>query len=140
MKALGLAVPALALAAALLAPPSAGADPRHGDHGYRGRGRSYSHGDYYGSRGYSHGPVHRHGPSCGHYGYSYSRPAPYYYGGAYGGGYYDSGYGGYYGAPAYPPPTYGYGYGSGYGYYPPPPPPPRYRHRPRVGVGIYFGF
>jgi hypothetical protein len=133
MKAKAL-VPALALAAALVAPPLTDAAQRHrSDRG----GRPPAHG-YYGHRpshpgyGYGHG-----GYGYGHYGY---RPARPYYRNR---GYY-----------APPPPSYGYGYGyggygyggygydgygyGGYGYYPPPPP-PRY-HRPRVGVGIWFGF
>ena len=126
MKALGI-VPALALAAALLAPPAAEAGHRHGPgcgHGYRGPSYSHGHrgGHGYSGRTYSRGPVHHHGPRSGHRGYY--RPAPYYYGGYYGGGYY-----------AQPYPTPGY-YGYGYGSYPPPPVYPR----PRVGVGIYFGF
>jgi hypothetical protein len=120
MKALSLAVPALALAA-LVAPPLAEAGQRHGSRDSHRRSYAYSH-SY-------RGPVHRHGPGCGHYAYRYSRPAPYVHGGYYGSGYYD----GYYGAP-YPAP-----YGYGYGYYPPPPP-PRYYRRPRVGVGIYLRF
>ena len=115
-------VPALALAAALLAPPLADAGQRDRS----SRGRSPAHG-YYGHRP---SPSH-HGyrsRSWGHHGYRSARP--------------------YYRSHRYyaPPPAYygygGYGYGGygayDYGYYPPPPP-PRYA-RPRVGVGIWFGF
>jgi hypothetical protein len=111
MKALSLAVPALALAA-LVAPPLAEAGQRHGSR--ESSRRSYTYGR-------SYRPMHRHAPGCGHYAYRYSRPAPYAY----------DRYYGYYPAP--------YGYGYGYGYYPPPPPPRHYR-RPRVGVGIYLRF
>jgi len=88
MKALGI-VPALALAAALAAPPLAEAGHRHGP----GCGHSRYAPRY--SQGYRHGHTygHRHGPGCGHYGYGYARPTPYYYGG------------GYYGNP-YPAPGY----------------------------------
>ena len=121
-------VPALALVAALLASPLAGADSRHRSE----RGRRPPAQGYYGHR-----------PGHGSYGY---RPSH----GSYG---YGSGYGyrprrPYYGSPRYyapPPAYYGYGYGGygyggygayGYGYYPPP---PRY-YRPRVSVGFWFGF
>jgi hypothetical protein len=116
-------VPALALAAALLAPPLVDAGQRDRPN----RGRPPAHG-YYGL-----GPSRHPGPgysrrSYGYYGYRPARP--------------------YYRSYRYyaPPPAYygygGYGYGGyegwyGYGYYPPPP--PRYR-RPRIGVGIWFGF
>jgi hypothetical protein len=125
MKAHAL-VPALALAAALLAPPLADASSRHRSD--RGR-RPPAHG-YYGHR-----------PSYGYHGYGYRTPRPYdrsyrYYTAPY--GYYGYGYPGYgYGA-------YGYGHGNangyggyGYGYYPPPP--PRYCP-PRPRVGFWFGF
>jgi len=111
-------VPALALAAALLAPPLADAAQ-----GHRRGGHSPARGDY----GYRHGdPGHGYrGHGYGHYGYRPARP------------YYRSHL---YYAP--PPAYYGYGYGGygayGHGYYLPPPP-PRYV-RPRVGVGIWFGF
>lgn len=114
-------VPALALAAALLASPLAEADSRHRSD--RGR-RPPAHG-YYGHR-----------PSHGSYGHGY-----------YGHGYYGYGYRPsrpYYRSPRYyvpPPAYYGYGYGGypayGYGYYPPPP--PRYCP-PRPRVGFWFGF
>lgn len=123
MKAHAL-VPALALAAALLAPPLVEAGSRHRSE--RG-GRPPAHG-YYGqrppARHHGYRPSHRHG-------YGYRAPRPYYRSH----GYY-----------APPPPYYGYGYGAygygqgygygGYGYYPPPPPycPPRPR------VGFWFGF
>jgi hypothetical protein len=115
MKAHAL-VPALALAAALLAPPVADAASRHRSD--RGR-RPPAHG-YYGHR-----PSYR--PSYGYHGYGYRTPRPYYrtyryYAGPY--NYYDYGYG-------------GYGYDYGYGYYPPPP--PRYCP-PRPRVGFWFGF
>jgi hypothetical protein len=112
-------VPALALAAALLASPLAearGRPPaprghRPPAHGYYGHRPSYGHSGH-GYRPYSRG--HRYYAPPAYYGYGY---APYGYG-----------YGGYgYG---------GYGYG-GYGYYPPPP--PRYCP-PRPRVGIWFGF
>ena len=126
MKAKAL-VPALALAAALLAPPLADAGQRDRSnrgrppaHGYYGRQPGHP-GHGYSSRGY------------GRYGYRSARPyprsyryyapPPLYYGNGYGYGYGGYGYGGY--------------EGYGYGYYPPPPPP---RYRPRVGVGIWFGF
>ena len=110
-------VPALALAAALLAPPLADAAQ-----GHRRGGQPPAQG-YYGHRHGYPGQGYR-GRGYGHYGH---RPAPYYRSYRY---------------YAPPPPYYGYGYGGygygGYGYYPPPPP-PRYP-RPRVGVGIWFGF
>ena len=139
MKAQAL-VPALALAAALLASPLAEADSRHrSERGGRPPAYGYSdrrpsHGDY-GQRYYGHRPNYGHygnGNRYGHgYGYGPRRP--------------------YYRSPRYyaPPPAYygfgygygGYGYGGydayGYGYYPPPPPrccPPRPR------VGFWFGF
>jgi hypothetical protein len=118
MKAQAL-VPALALAAALLASPLAEADSRHrSERGGRPTARGY----------YGHQPSHG---SYGHgarYGYGY-RPRPQYYRSQ----------------RYYAPPSayYGYGYGGydayGYGYYPPPPPPPRY-YRPRPRVGFWFGF
>ena len=112
-------VPALALAAALLASPLAEADSRHRSE--RG-GRPPARG-YYGYQ-----------PSHGSYGYGYRygyRPRPRHYR-----------------SPRYyaPPVYYGYGYGGygyggydayGYGYYPPPP--PRY-YRPRPRVGFWFGY
>jgi hypothetical protein len=116
-------VPALALAAALLATPLAEADSRHrSERGGRPPARGY----------YDHRPSHG---SYGHgarYGYGYRPRAPYYRSHRYYApppAYYGYGYGG-----------YGYGgYGAyGYGYYPPPPPPPYYRPRPRVG--FWFGF
>lgn len=93
---------------------------------------------------------HRHGPGCGHRGYSsgryydrshHHRARPHahsYRYRPYRPGYYGYGYGyGY--RPAPPPYAYGYypGYYGNYGYYPPPPP---YRVRPRVGVSLYLGF
>jgi hypothetical protein len=117
MKAQAL-VPALALAAALLAPPLADAAQ-----GHRRGGHPPAHG-YYGHRP---APAHHgyRGHGYGHYGYRPARP------------YYRS-----HRHYAPPPAYYGYGYGGygayGYGYYLPPPP-PRYV-RPRVGVGIWFGF
>lgn len=109
-------VPALALAAALLASPLAEADSRHRSD--RGR-RPPAHG-YYGHRP-SHGSY-----GHGYYGYGYRPSRPYYR------------------SPRYyvpPPAYYGYGYGGypayGYGYYPPPP--PRYCP-PRPRVGFWFGF
>jgi hypothetical protein len=129
MKALSLAVPALALAA-LLAPPLAEAGQRPGSRDSHRRSDSYGRSYSYGG---SYRPVHRHGPGCGHYAYRHSRPAPYVYGGGYYGPRYYDGY--YYGAP-YPAP-----YGYGYAYVPPPPPPPpRYYRRPRVGVGLFLRF
>jgi len=118
MKAHAL-VPALLLAAALVAPPAADAQGRHRSD--RGR-RPPAHG-YYGHR-----PSHR--PS---YGYHYRAPRPYYrpyrhYPAPYGNYGYGYGYG--YGG-------YGYGYPYGYGYYPPPP--PRYCP-PRPRIGVWFGF
>jgi hypothetical protein len=131
-------VPALALAAALLASPSARADSRHRSEGGRG---SSAHGDYghpqdrgsyrYGYRsspGYRNG--YGHGNGYGYHGYRQVRP------------YYRS-----HRSYAPPPPYYGYGYGYGgygyggydaygYGYYPPP---PRYCP-PRPRVGFWFGF
>jgi hypothetical protein len=113
MKAHAL-VPALALAAALLAPPLTEAGSRHRSD--RGR-RPPAHG-YYGHR-----PSYR--PSYGHYGYGYRTPRPYYRAYRYHAvpyGYYDDD---------------DYGYGYGYGYYPPPP--PRYCP-PRPRVRFWFGF
>ena len=125
MKARAL-IPALALAAALLAPPATEAASRHrSDRGRRPPAPGY----------YGHQPSHR--PSYGHYGYRYRTPRPYYrsyryYSAPY--GYHDDGYGYGYGG-------YGYGYGGygygGYGYYPPPP--PRYCP-PRPRIGVWFGF
>ena len=125
MKAQAL-VPALALAAALLASPLAEAGSRHRSEG----GRRYApHGDY----GYRSNP--------GYFGHGY-RPSYRSYG-------YGYGYRPYYRSPRYyapPPAYYGYGYGGygyggydayGYGYYPPPP--PRYCP-PRPRVGFWFGF
>ena len=119
MKAKAL-VPALALAAALLAPPLADAGQRRGSpRGHRPPAHGYdrhhpSHRAYgYANRYRSYSPRYR------SYRY-YSVPRAPYYGYGYG----------------YP---YGYGVYDGYGYYPPPPPPPRYR-RPRVGFGIWLGF
>jgi hypothetical protein len=122
MKAKAL-VPALALAAALLAPPLADAAPRRGSS--RGH-RPPAHG-YYGHRPSDRawGYTNRYRPYSRRYRYDYAPRAPY-YGYGYGYGY------------AYPYP-YGYGLYDGYGYYPPPPPPPRYR-RPRIGFGIWLGF
>ena len=133
MKAQAL-VPALALAAALLASPLAEADSRHRSergrrptaHGYSDRRPSR------GSYGYrpSHGrPGYGHGSAYGH-GYGYGPRRPYYRSQRY---------------YAPPPAYYGYGYGGyayggydayGYGYYPPP---PRYCP-PRPCVGFWFGF
>ena len=124
MKAHAL-VPALVLAAALLAAPVADAAPRHRSdrgrrppaHGYYGHRPSYQPHGYYGHGYRGPRPYYR---SYRHY---YAPPTPYYGYGGYGyGGY---GYGG-----------YGYGYG-GYGNYPPPP--PRYCP-PRPHVGFWFGF
>jgi hypothetical protein len=124
MKAHAL-VPALALAAALLAPPlTEGASRHRSDRGRRPPAHSY----------YRHGPSRR--PSYGYHGYRYRTPHPYYrtyryYSAPYGyyGDYYDYGYYGY---------PYGYGgYPYGYGYYPPPP--PRYCP-PRPRVHFWFGF
>ena len=122
MKAHAL-VPALLLGAALLAPPPAHADSRHGP----GPGR--------GHRPPAHGYYRQHRPSHGYYGYHYRSPRPYYrpyryYSAPY--GYYGYGYGGYGNG--------GYGYGGyGYGYYPPPP--ARYcPPRPRAHIGFWFGF
>ena len=84
MKAHAL-VPALALAAALLAPPLAEAGSRHrSDRGHRPPAHGY----------YGHRPSHR--PSYGYHGYRYRTPRPYYrtyryYSAPY--GYYDDGYG-----------------------------------------------
>jgi len=118
MKARAL-VPALALAAALLAPPATEAGSRHRSD--RGR-RPTAHG-YYGHR-----PSY--GSSHGHYGYGYRTPRPYYRPYRYNAVPY-----GYYDDSNYDDSYYGYGYG--YGYYPPPP--PRYRPlRPRVHIS--FGF
>ena len=123
MKAHAL-VPALVLAAALLAPPATDAASRHrSDHGRRPPAHGYS----------GHRPSHR--PSYGYYGYRYRTPRPYYrtyryYSAPY--GYYGDEYG--YGDGGYG----GYGY-DGYGYYPPPP--PRYcPPRPRPRIGFWFGF
>jgi hypothetical protein len=110
-------VPALALAAALLAPPLTEAASRHRSYD-RGR-RPTAHG-YYGHR-----------QSYGSYGHGYRAPRPYYRSYGYGAVpydyYYDDAYG------------YGYGDGYGYGYYPPPPPPRYYRHR-RPRVHFWLGF
>ena len=116
-------VPAVLLAAALVAPPLADAASRHGSD----RGR----------RPPAHGYYRQHRPSYGSYGYHYRSPRPYYRSYRYHSapyGYY--GYGGYgYGG-------YGYGgnggYGYGYGYYPPPR--PRYYCPPRPRIGFWFGF
>jgi hypothetical protein len=130
-------VPALALAAALVAPPLAEAGSRHRPE--RGR-RPQAHG-YYDRR-----------PSHGSYGYDsrYGHGSRYSYGSRYG---YGSGYRPrrpYHRSQRYyaPPPVYyGYGYGYGgygyggydaydYGYCPPPP-----RHRPRrPRVSVWLGF
>jgi hypothetical protein len=130
MKAQAL-VPALALAAALLASPLAEADSRHRSE----RGRrppaygEYGHQQNRGSYGYRSSPGYRNG--YGYHGYGYRPVRPYYR------------------SPRYyaPPPAYygygygygGYGYGGydayGYGYYPP----PRYCP-PRPRVGFWFGF
>lgn len=112
MKAHAL-VPALALAAALLAPSFAEA----------GHGRRSSRGHRPPAHYYDRG--HRHGyGGYGGYGYSYGHRSyrPYYRSYRY------APYGGYY-AP--------YDYGYSYGYWAPPPPPRRYC-RPRSG--FYFGF
>lgn len=103
-------VPALALAAALLAPPLADAGQRHrSDRGHR---RTYPHGYHYKApRAYGHGH-YRYRPYSRGYRY-YAPRVPYgYY------GYYDY----------YPP--------APYGYYPP----PYYYYRPRSGVYLNFGF
>ena len=115
-------VPALALAAALLASPLAEADSRHrSERGGRPPARGYydhrpSHGSYgHGARyGYGYRPKPQHYRS-----HRYYAPPPVYYGYGYGG--------------------YGYGgFGAyGYGYYPPPP--LRYAP-PRPRVGFWFGF
>jgi hypothetical protein len=110
-------VPALALAAALLAPPLAEARERprapRGSrppaHGYYGHRPSYPR-SYYGHRPRPYYPSYRRYAPPAYYGYGY---APY---------------------------GYAYGYGYGYGYYPPPPPPRDCPPRPRVGVGIWFGY
>lgn len=113
MKARAL-MPALALAAALLAPPLTEADSRHySDHGHRPPAHGYyghhrGHGYYDGYDGYYYRAPHYYRP----YGY-YAPPYPYY---------------------GYP---YGYGYGYGYGYYPPPP--PRYCP-PRPHISFWIGF
>ena len=121
-------VPALALAAALLAPPHAEADGRHrsaGGRGYSAHG-DYGHGQSHGSYGQHSSHGYRNGYGYHSYGYRSYRP--------------------YYRGPRYyaPPPAY-YGYGSGgcygdygYGYYPPPPP-PRY-YRPGFRFGVWLGF
>jgi hypothetical protein len=114
MKAHAL-VPALVLAAALLAPPLADAQSRH--HSDRGR-RPPAHGYYRHPR-----PSHR------HYGYHYRAPRPYYRPYRHHPAPYYYGYG-------YPYGYYGYGYG--YGYYPPAPAPPYCPPRPRIG--FWFGF
>ena len=125
MKARAL-IPALALAAALLAPPATEAASRHRSD--RGR-RPPAHG-YYGYR-----PSHR--PSYGHYGYRYRAPRPYYRTYRYYSTPYDDDYGyGSYGYGSYGYGGYGYG-GYGYGYYPPRP--PRYCP-PRPHVSFWFGF
>jgi hypothetical protein len=128
MKAHAL-VPALVLAAALLAPPVADAASRHRSD--RGR-RPPAHG-YYGHR-----PSYR--PSYGYHGYRYRTPRPYYrtyryYSAPY--GYYGDGYGYGYGYGGYGYGGYGYD-GYGYGTYPPPPPSRYCPPRPRVG--FWFGF
>jgi hypothetical protein len=112
MKAHAL-VPALLLAAALMAPSGATADSRHGGYGR-------------GHRPPAHGYYRPHRPSHGYHGHYYRGPRPYYRPYRY-----------------YSPYYYGYGYapyyGYGYGYYPPPP--PRYcPPRPRAGIGFWFGF
>ncbi len=124
MKLLTLA-PALALASlALVAPPQARAEHRHG------RGCGHERG-YHADRG----PAGYYGydDSYGYYGRAprYDRsPAPYYRSRSYSGGY-GYGYGGYW---SHPYPSY-------YGY-PAYPPPPRYhyrRHRgPRIGFFLRF--
>jgi hypothetical protein len=136
MKAQAL-VPALALAAALLASPLAEADSRHRpERGGRPPGQGYygrqpSHGDY-GQRYYGHRPNYGHYGIGNRYGHGYGPRRPYYRNPRY---------------YAPPPAYYGYGYGGygyggydayGYGYYPPPPPPRYCPPRPRVG--IWFGF
>ena len=122
-------VPALALAAALLASPHAEADSRHRSEGGRGYSAHGDKGQYHGSHGYRSSPGYRNGYGHG-YGYRpyyrsprYYAPPPAYYG--YGYGYGGDPYGGYY-------PD------NGYGYYPPPP--RCYGPRPRLGVGLWFGF
>jgi hypothetical protein len=113
-------VPALALAAALLAPPVTEAASRH--RSYDGGRRPPAHGYY------NHRPSYR--SNHGYYGHGYRAPRSYYRSYRYGAVpydyYYDDSYG------------YGDGYGYGYGYYPPPPPPRYYRPRPRVQ--FWFGF
>jgi hypothetical protein len=128
MKAQAL-VPALALAAALLASPLAEAGSRHRSERGR-RSPAYGYSDHRPSYGYRNGYGNGYGSS---YGYRnrprrpyyrsqrYYAPPPAYYGYAYGYG------------------RYGYGGNNayGYGYYPPPP--PRYCP-PRPRVGFWFGF
>ena len=102
-------VPALALAAALLAPPLADAGQRDRS----SRGRPPAHG-YYGHRP---SPSHHgyRGRSYGHYGYRSARP--------------------YYRSHRYyaPPPAYFW-----YGFYPSPPPPRYNRPRVGVGIWFGF--
>ena len=125
MKAQAL-VPALALAAALLASPLAEAGSRHRSergrrspaYGYSDHRPSYGYNDYGSGYGNSYG--YRNRPRRPYYrSQRYYAPPPAYYG-------YGYGYG-------------GYGYGGnnayGYGYYPP----PRYCP-PRPRVGFWFGF
>ena len=126
-------VPALALAAALLASPLAEAGSRnrsergrrHQAHGYSSHRPSHGYDGYrngYGG-GYGYGNSYRNGyrPRRPYYrSQRYYAPPPAYYG--YGYGYGEYGYGGYDG--------YDYGYC---------PPPPRYRpRRPRVSVWLGF--
>jgi hypothetical protein len=112
MKARAL-IPALALAAALLAPPATEAASRHrSDRGHRPPAHGY----------YGHRPSHGY---HGHHGYHYRAPRPYYRPYRY------------YSVPYYYGYGYPYGYGYGYGYYLPPP--PRYCP-PRPRIGFWFGF
>ncbi len=108
-------VPALALAAALLACPLAEARERPAPrgrrppaHGYYGHRPSYGAHSYYTYRSRPHYPSYRRYVPPPYYGYGYA--------------------------------PYGYAYGDAYGYgYYPPPPPPRYCP-PRPRVSIWFGF
>jgi hypothetical protein len=114
MKAHAL-VPALALAAALLAPPLASAAKRHRSDRGHGR-RTYQHGySYQAPRVYGHG-YYRYRPYTRAYRY-YVPPVPY-------------GYYGYYNDYPLVP----------YGYYPPPEYYYRPYYRPRSGVYLNFGF
>ena len=124
-------VPALALAAALLASPLAEADSRH---------RSEARPPVLGSRRLRPPAEPRLATATARATATGRLRLPRY------------GYRPYYRSPRYyaPPPAYygygygygGYGYGGydayGYGYYPPPP--PRATAAPRVGFGIWFGF